>query len=143
MPTDHTASSAYRLPEDLAVGGRFGGARYLLKRKLGRGEFTEVWLARDVRAEREVALKFLPHDFLSDSAILERLDQETRRSAQLAHPAIARVHDFQCDHHSAAVVTEYVDGWSLATVKVDRPQKRFRIEDINLWVHQLCAGLDY
>ena len=143
MQTDQTASSAYRLPEELAVGGRFGEARYLLKRKLGRGEFTEVWLARDVRAEREVTLKFLRPDFLADAAVLARLDQETRRSAQLAHPAIARIYDFQCDYQSAAVVTEFVEGWSLATVKVDRPQKRFRIADITLWVHQLCVALDY
>src|SRR5215470_16713278 len=98
MQTDQTASSAYRLPEELTVGGRFGEARYLLKRKLGRGEFTEVWLARDVRAEREVTLKFLRPDFLADAAVLARLDQETRRSAQLAHPAIARIYDFQCDY---------------------------------------------
>jgi len=114
-----------------------------LKRKLGRGESTEVWLARDVKSEREVALKFFPHHFLANVTTVERLDQEIRRSAQLAHPAIARVYDLLCDPQLAAIVTEFVEGWSLATVKVDQPNQRFRIEDINLWVHQLCVALDY
>ena len=143
MATDHPVSTLYGLREAPAVGLRIGGARYLLKRKLGRGECTEVWLARDVKAERDVTLKLLPHYLLARPELLERLDDETRRSAQLAHPAIARVYEFVCDHQFAAIVTEFVDGWSLAAVKVDRPQKRFRMEDITLWVHQLCVALDY
>src|ERR1051325_2214944 len=132
MSPGHAVS---RWQEDPAAGMRVGRARYLLQRKLGRGETTEVWLARDVVAERDGTLKFFPRHFLANHTSVERFDQEVRRSAQLAHPAIARVYDFLCDPHLAAVVSEFVEGWSLATIKLDRMNQRFRVEDINLWVY--------
>jgi len=126
-----------------ASGLKIGGARYVLKRKLGQGRYSEVWLVRDVKWERDVTLKFLPQQFLEDGAILDQLDTEVRRSAQLAHPAIARVYHFISEHEVAAIATEYVDGWSLAALKLDRPHQHFPTDDINLWVHQICAALDY
>src|SRR5882672_3114052 len=125
------------------VGARVGGARYLLKRKLGRGACTEVWLAWDVKLEHEAALKFLPTALVQNPHTIELLEQETRRSAQLAHPSIARVYEFVCDYQMAAFSTEYVDGWSLAALKVDRREKRFSIEEISLWIGQLCGALEY
>src|SRR5438445_11087353 len=127
----------------LAVGARVGAARYILKRKLGKGECSEVWLARDIKREQEVALKFLPSALVQDPPTIEWLEQETRRSAQLAHPAIARVYEFVCDYQAAAFATEYVDGWPLAVLKVDRPERRYRIDEIIPWIRQLCAALEY
>ena len=125
------------------VGARVGGARYILRRKLGRGACTEVWLARDVKMEHEAALKFLPTALVQDPHTIELLEQETRRSAQLAHPSIARVYEFVCDYQMAAFATEYVNGWSLAALKVDRREKRFTIDEISLWIGQLCGALEY
>ena len=130
-------------PEATTAGSRVGGGRYLIKRVLGQGDYTQVWQARDVKAERDVALKFLPRGFPWERQLLERLDKEIRRSALLAHPGIARVYELVCDYQVAAIATEYVDGWPLAAVKGDRPGKRFGLEDITLWVHQVCAALEY
>src|SRR6266404_2465859 len=91
------------LHEARAPGEKVAGARYVLKRKLGQGGCTEVWLARDVKWERDVALKFLPEKFLEDGHLLDQLDTEVRRSAQLAHPAIARVFHFICDRQVVAI----------------------------------------
>jgi serine/threonine protein kinase len=126
-----------------AVGARVGAARYILKRKVGQGECTEVWLARDAKLEREVALKFIPIALVQDPHTLERLEEATRRSAQLAHRAIARVYELVLDNQIAAIATEYVDGWPLTALKTDRPRERFRIEEILPWVRQLCAALEY
>ena len=38
---------------------------------------------------------------------------------------------------------EYVDGWSLATLRVDRAQQRYRLEEVTPWVRQICAALTY
>src|SRR5437588_226284 len=127
----------------LAGGLRLAGARYLLKRTLGRGSLSEVWLAWDRTLEQDVALKFLPQLVLEDPKLIESLREATLRSQKLIHPAIARVYDFVQDHQTAAITSEYVDGWSLATMKVDRPQKRFRLEEIRLWIWQLCAALEF
>ena len=126
-----------------AAGTRVCGARYILKRKLGRGGWSEVWLAQDVKRESEVALKVLPGAVLHDASLLQKLEQETSRNAQLAHPAIARIFDFVSDHEVAVISMEYIAGWPLEALKIDKPEKRFRVDEIMLWVYQLCAALDY
>jgi serine/threonine protein kinase len=54
------SSHPHGLSETLTPGVRVGGARYILRRILGRGSLTVVWLARDFKLEQEVALKVLP-----------------------------------------------------------------------------------
>lgn len=129
--------------EPLSPGRRFGGAHYVLKRLLGKGEFTEVWLAQDVMASREVALKFVPRLLLPDNAVLDRIREEAHRSGRLIHPHIIAIRDFVHSDDTAAVVMEYVDGWSLAALKVDKPQRRYRVEEIEWWIRQLCVALEY
>jgi len=137
------SSHPHGLSETLTPGVRVGGARYILRRILGRGGLTVVWLARDFKLEQEVALKVLPESLLQDANTVERLKTETRRSLQLAHPQIVRTYDFIQDQGLAAIAMEYVDGWSLATLRVDRSQQRYRLEEITPWVRQICAALTY
>src|SRR2546425_4000011 len=111
----------------LAPGVRLIGAGYALKRMLGRGGVSEVWLAWDRKLEKDVALKILPQSLLQDSDLVERLKAEAGRTKQLVHPAIAQVYDLVHDYESVALAMEYVDGWSLAALKVDRPQKRYLV----------------
>ena len=131
------------LSETLAPGVRVGGARYLLKRLLGRGVTTVVWLARDIKLEQDVALKILPESLLQDRNAVEHLKSETRRNLQLSHPQIVRTHDFLQDYGLAAIAMEYVDGWSLATLQVDRPHRRCGLAEVTPWVRQLCDALTY
>ncbi len=136
-------SSGKNFGEELSPGVRVGGARFILKRLLGRGENSEVWLAQDVKASREVALKFLPAALLADANVVERLKQEAQRNFLLTHPHIAATHEFVRDFSSAAISTEYVEGWSLATFKIDKPQQRYQVEEIEWWIRQLGAALDF
>ena len=62
-----------------AADNRVGGGRYLLKRLVGRGDYSEVWLARDIKNVRDRALKFLPRcAFLPDKNLLEHFQQEVQ-----------------------------------------------------------------
>ena len=142
-PSAPGPNHAYGLSGPLSPGLRVGGARYVLRRVLGRGGMTVVWLARDVKLEQEMALKILPPSLLQDLNAIERLKTETRRNLQLAHPQIARTYDFIQDYQMAAIAMEYVDGWSLAAMRVDHAQQRYRLEEVTLWVRQLCAALTY
>jgi len=78
---------------ELALGLREGLAgRYAVERELGRGGMATVYLARDLRHERPVALKVL-HPELSASMGAERFLREVRLAARLQHPHILTVLD--------------------------------------------------
>src|SRR5436190_2798272 len=126
-----------------APGVRVGGARYILKRVLGRGDGTVVWLARDVKLEAEVALKVLPEFLVRDPNTIERLKTEIGRLAKVNHPNIARTLDLVRDHSLTAISSDYVEGWSLAALRVDKPEKRYSLTEITPWIRQVCAALDY
>lgn len=68
------------------------GARYTLERELGRGGMATVFLARDTKLDRPVALKVL-HPELAASLGPERFRREIKLAAQLQHPHILSVHD--------------------------------------------------
>jgi uncharacterized delta-60 repeat protein len=138
-----TTSPAGDFGADLSPGIRVGGARFLLKRLIGRGETSEVWLARDVPAVRDVALKFLPRAFRSDENLLERLKREVQRNQPLKHPHIVATRELLLDYDSVAVAMEFVDGWSLATLKVDKLCRCYGVEEIEPWIRQLGAALEY
>jgi eukaryotic-like serine/threonine-protein kinase len=66
--------------------------RYTIERELGRGGMATVYLARDLRHDRPVALKVL-HPDLSHALGPERFQREIRLAARLQHPHILTVHD--------------------------------------------------
>lgn len=62
--------------------------RYSLERELGRGGMGVVYLAREVRLDRPVAIKLLPPDRAGDGRLRERFLREARTAAKLSHPHI-------------------------------------------------------
>ncbi len=127
----------------LAPGLRAGRGRYLLKRLVGRGEFSELWLARDVKEERDAALKFLPRAFLQDSNLLETIQGEIQRSRLLKHPHIVSAYELAADYDMLAIAMEFVNGWSLATLRVDKPNHAYTVEEIEPWIREICPALSY
>src|SRR5262249_262085 len=66
---------------------------YQLSRQIGRGGMGEVYLARDTRLERQVALKLLPPRFTEDAQRVQRFRQEARAASALNHPNIIIIHE--------------------------------------------------
>src|SRR6266540_1812294 len=60
--------------------------RYSLERELGRGGMGVVYLAREVRLDRPVAIKLLPPSKTADPRLRERFLREARTAAKLSHP---------------------------------------------------------
>ena len=89
------------------------GDRYLIERELGRGGMGTVYLARDLRLDRAVALKVLPPEFAIDASLRERFLRETRTSASFSHPNIVPVHAVEESDDLVAFAMGYVEGESL------------------------------
>jgi eukaryotic-like serine/threonine-protein kinase len=80
--------------------------RYRLHRPIGSGGFGTVWLARDERLERDVAVKVLPRA----RVIGGRFEREARAAARLSHPAIVTLYEAEVDDDAAYLVSELVRG---------------------------------
>jgi eukaryotic-like serine/threonine-protein kinase len=89
-------------------------ARYELLKKIGEGGMSVVWLARDRKLERNVAIKVLRRFVAEDTAQSRRFHREARALAALAHEHIVRIYDYVSDGEQAFLVMEYVAGGNLA-----------------------------
>ena len=74
----------------------------------------EVYRARDLRLDRDVALKVLPEVFNRDPDRRSRFDREARLLASLNHPHIATIHGLEVSGDTPAIVLELVEGPTLA-----------------------------
>ena len=88
---------------------------YILERELGRGGMGAVYLARDVRLDRPVAIKFLPPDMAAREDLRARFLQETRTAASFSHPNIVPVHAVEEKGRVLCFVMGYVEGETLTT----------------------------
>jgi serine/threonine-protein kinase len=87
---------------------------YILEKELGRGGMGAVYLARDVRLERPVAIKFLPPEMAQREDLRARFLQETRTAASFSHPNIVPVHAIEERDGILCFVMGYVEGETLA-----------------------------
>jgi Tol biopolymer transport system component len=88
-------------------------AHYEVLDKIGEGGMGVVYLARDPRLERDVAIKALPALFAQDPSRLERFEREARSLAQLNHPNVAGIHGVEEHEGAKYLVLEYVEGETL------------------------------
>jgi Tol biopolymer transport system component/predicted Ser/Thr protein kinase len=97
---------------ELMVGQHIGP--YQVLREIGRGGMGEVYLARDSRLGRQVALKFLPSSVQDDPDRRARLLTEAQAASWLHSPQIAAIHDIGEHAGRAFIVMEYVEGEPLS-----------------------------
>jgi len=86
---------------------------YRIESLLGVGGMGEVYLARDTRLERTVAIKILPAHLSSNPDSHQRFEQEAKSISSLQHPNICVVHDIGSQDGVDFMVMEYVAGQTL------------------------------
>jgi serine/threonine protein kinase len=82
--------------DDLSAGTQLGD--FQIQQRIGAGGMGVVYEARDLKLERNVALKVLPSVFANDTDRVDRFEREAKVLAALNHPNIATLHGFE-EHH--------------------------------------------
>src|SRR5699024_8176442 len=93
--------------------GHLLNERYRIKKTIGGGGMANVYLARDIILNRDVAIKVLRLEFANDPEFIERFDREAQAATSLAHPNIVNIYDVGEENHILYMVMEYIDGFTL------------------------------
>ncbi len=107
---------------------------YEIVRRLGAGGMGEVWLARDTKLGREVAVKVLAPEFVRDHERLERFRREARAVAALNHPNIVTIFSVEEDDGLPFFTMEYVEGATLAGIIPDKGLGPARLLDLAIQI---------
>lgn len=91
---------------DIPSGHQLG--RYTVSRELGRGGMGVVYLARDNRLDRDVALKLIGR--ATDESIVQRFWREARAAASVSHPNICQVYEIEDSPLGICIAMELLDG---------------------------------
>ena len=100
-------------PEIVPLATSLAG-QYDIERELGRGGMGVVYLAHDVKLDREVAIKVLPPLLAGSTEVRERFLREARTAARLSHPNIVAIHRADEIDSRVFFVMGYIAGESLA-----------------------------
>ena len=116
------------------------GGRYRLGERLGEGGMGEVFVAHDLRLEREVALKLLRADLARQDGMRERVMAEARLAARLTHPHVVGVLDTGEHEGRPFVVMERLSGRTLRDELQGGPMPAERARDVGLQVLRALAA---
>jgi serine/threonine protein kinase len=115
------------------------GDDYEILSRLGSGAFGTVWRARDLSLEREVALKALHPAIARDGKAVRAFWREAKLAAQLAHPAIVPIYDWDSSGDLSWYTMELAEEGSVASL-VERSGPR-QLGEIATQVDQVLDGL--
>ncbi|HSG99207.1 MAG TPA: protein kinase, partial [candidate division Zixibacteria bacterium] len=114
--------------------------RFEIQSALGAGGMGKVYLARDTKLNRQVALKFISADLQSD-AFRKRFMHEAQAIAALNHPNVVTIYEIDEYENQPFIVLEHVDGQSLETLLGDGGLEKTRaLEIVRDVAHGLAAA---
>ncbi|HEY9732984.1 MAG TPA: PQQ-binding-like beta-propeller repeat protein [Drouetiella sp.] len=125
-------------------GDKLENGHYTVVKELGVGGMGVVYHCRDEQLMRDVAIKMLLPELMTDKSSVEIFRQEARLAAQLEHPNIVTVYEIGVEerqrkqHHYVSM--EYLPGGNLANRVVSGP---LAVEHCLNWMKQLASGLTF
>lgn len=120
---------------------------YKIIEKLGEGGMGVVYLAKDTKLNRKVAIKFLPDYISANSEIRNRFKIEAQAAAAINHPNIATIYAIEEIDHEMFIVMEYIDGKELKDI-IERMYvgseniQPIQVNDVINYAIQIAEGLD-
>ena len=130
-----------RSPGQERLAALFARHHFELLGELGRGGMGIVYLARDTKLDRKVALKTLAPERASRENSLRRFEREARTFAQIRHPHIATLYKFEDEGPLQYLALEYIDGFDLESER--RRGKKWEPEEASRIVQTVSEALDY
>lgn len=125
---------------NLKVGELFQG-RYLIKDQLGSGGMSTVYRATQIDVGRDVALKLLRSDSISDDETVKRFYREFKILSRLENSHIVTIYGLALDENKLPyAVCEYIEGRSLRSILQERPLDWRRACKI---ISQVCEAMNY
>ncbi len=114
---------------------------YVITDKLGEGGMGRVYRARQVRVGREVALKVVRPNLLSNPIIRKRYEREVEAASSLRHPNIVGVEDAGEIDGKVYLALEFVDGIDLA--RLVREHRSLEVVEACEYARQAAMGLQH
>ncbi len=126
------------MSDQILQAGEIIGDGYVIERLLGGGGMGQVYLARDPRLDRLVAIKLLHEDVALSEEADSRFRREARALSRVVHPNVVGIHAFGRRDATWYLVMEYVEGYSLEQVLEDGPMPLAEVVHIT---RQVASGL--
>jgi serine/threonine-protein kinase len=128
----HVAEMIELPPRSLAPGTRFG--HYEITRQIGLGGMGEVYLAKDLKLDRSVAIKILNRLFSQDESNLQRFVREAKAASALNHPNILVIHEVGESNGTHYIVSEFIEGRTLREVLAERQLSLREVLDTSIQI---------
>lgn len=115
---------------------------YRILEELGRGGMGIVYKAQDTKLKREVAIKFLPHNFNVSEKDKAKLKTEAQIAAGLNHPNVATVYAIEEFGEDTFIVMEYVKGKELKDLFKAPSGRKIKLFEIIDYAIQITEGIN-
>ncbi len=125
--------------------GKTLGNRYQIQEILGQGGMSAVYKALDPNLQRVVAIKLIHPHLSEDPKFISRFEEEARSVAQLRHPNITQVFDFNHDGDVYYMVQEFLPGETLQERlrRLNRDGRRMPLAEVIRYTLDICSAMGY
>lgn len=125
----------------MALVGSILDEKYEVLKKIGQGGMSKVYLAMDIRLNKQWAIKEINQSGRDQELLKQSLIAEVNLMKRLDHPALPRIVDVLTIEGELYLVMDYIEGESLSRIlKIHGPQPQMLVVE---WAKQLCEVLDY
>lgn len=141
MSADNSAQDYGETLSMIKVGSQID--HYVIEKSIGRGGMGDVYLAREKKLDKQVALKFLSVNLCQDESYRARFVREAKSLAQVNHPNVVQIYELSEFNNRPFYSMEFVDGLALNDFIAQKQPDLRKLFDIALQVTEgICEVHD-